>query len=202
MIGKLIVGDINEADLSGFIGLEFVLYNTVSMESFAFHVVDEPIVLPCYHIILSIAAFPLVPLFPQELGDQHDRFVKLGDQHDRLAENVPEELTHFIWRNFGSVPFDDLLIGGTAMVSGMMPDAELTIGDSNHLSDHHPNVSPFWNYKICGHGVFYSKGALARWVRNVLRWHRFEFRRVQSLPNFSRQTLENYMASVPQDIAR
>ena len=90
MIGKLIVADIDEADLSGFIGLEFALYNTVSIESFAFQIDDEPIVLPCYHIILSIAAFPLVPLFPQELGDQHDRFVKLGDQHDRSAENVPE----------------------------------------------------------------------------------------------------------------
>ena len=104
--------------------------------------------------------------------------------------------------NFGSVFFDDLLIGGTAMASGIEPYTVLTIGDSNHLTDHHPNVSPFWNYKACGHDVFYSKGALARWVRNVLRWHRFEFGRVQSLPNFPRQTLENYMASVPQDIAR
>ena len=104
--------------------------------------------------------------------------------------------------HFGSVPFDDLLIGGTAMASGIEPYTVLTIRDSNYLTDHHPNGSPFWNYKVCGHDVFYSKGALARWVRNVLRWHRLEFGRVHSLPNFPRQTLEDYMASVPREIAR
>ena len=105
--------------------------------------------------------------------------------------------------NFGSVPFDDLLIAGTAIAWGIEPYTVLDIGEflHNHLADYHPHESPYWNYKVCGHEPFSSKGALARWVRNVLRWHQLEFRRVQSLPNFPRQTFENYMAFNSRDFA-
>ena len=115
---------------------------------------------------------------------------------------MPEELTRFIWMNFGSVPFDDLLIGSAAMALGIEPYTVLSIGDSDYITDHDPNESPYWNYKVCGHELFYSKGALARWVRDVLRWHQLEFRRVQSLPKFPRQMFENYIALVPREIAR
>ena len=192
MIGKVIVADIDDADLLGFLGLEFALYDTVSMESFAFQADKESKKLPGYHMMMSVAAFPLIPSCPQ----------KLGDPYDDVAQNVPEELTRFIWRNFGSIHFDDFLIGGLVVASGMEPYTVLTMGDSNDLQEHHPNGSPFWSYKVCGSQIFYSKGALARWVRNVLRWHRLEFRRVQSLPNFPRQTFEDYMASVSSEIAR
>ena len=143
-------------------------------------------------MILSVAAFPSIPLIQQELGHQHAH----------LAENVPEELTRFIWMNFGSVPLDERLMGGTAMASGIEPCTELTIGDPEYLADHHPNESPFWFYKACGHDLFYSKGALARWVRNVLRWHRLEFSRVQLLPNIPQQTFHDHMASVLRELAR
>ena len=103
--------------------------------------------------------------------------------------------------NFGSMHFDDFLIGRLVVASGMEPYTVLTMGDSNDLEDHHPNESPFWSYKVCGNQIFYSKGALAQWVRNVLRWHRLELRRVQSLPNCPRQTFEDYMASVSSEIA-
>ena len=101
-------------------------------------------------MMMSVAAFPLIPSCPQ----------KLGDPYDDLAENVPEELTRFIWRNFGSMHFDDFLIGGLVVASGMEPYTALTIGDSNDLEDHHSNGSPFWSYKVCGSQIFYSKGRL------------------------------------------
>ena len=194
MIGKLFIPDIDEAHLSGFIGLEFALYDAVSWQQFGVPVEEGSRVSPCYHMILSVAAFPRCPLFPQ----------KLENQHHHLAENVPEELTRFIWMNFGSVPFDDLLIASTAIAWGIEPYTVLDIGEflHNHLADYHPHESPYWNYKVCGHELFSSKGALARWVRNVLRWHQLEFRRVQSLPNFPRQTYENYMAFNSRDFAR
>ena len=100
------------------------------------------------------------------------------------------------------MPFHDLLIGSTAVASGIEPYTVMTTGDSNNRQGLYPNESPFWSYKVCGDEIFYSKGALARWVRNVLRWHKLELRRVQSLPNFPRQTFEDYMASVPSEIAR
>ena len=96
----------------------------------------------------------------------------------------------------------DDLIGSTAMASGIEPYTVFNIGDSNYITHHHYNESPYWNYKVCGHELFYSKGALARWVRDVLRWHQLEFRRVQSLPNFPRQTFENYITSIPREITR
>ena len=192
MIGKLIVGDIDEADLFGFMQLEFALQDAVSMEQFAIQIDQESKVLPSYHMMLSVAAFPSIPLFPKTNGEQHDH----------LADNVPEELTRFIWMNFGSVPLDEFLIGSTATAWGIEPYTWLTIGDSNYLSDHHPNGSPYWNYKVCVHEFFYSKGSLAQWVRDVLHWHRLEFSRVQSLPNFPLQILKNYMASVSRETAR
>ena len=105
--------------------------------------------------------------------------------------------------NFGSMHVDDeFLEGSTAMASGIEPYTVLNIGDSNYITDHDPNESPYWNYKVCGHELFYSKGALARWVRDVLRWHQLELRRVQLLPDFPRQTYENYVAFVRRGIAR
>ena len=104
--------------------------------------------------------------------------------------------------NFGSMHFDDFLIGGLVVASGMEPYTVLTMGHSNDLEDHHRNGSPFWSYKVCGNQIFYSTGALARWVLNVLRYHGLEFRRVHSLPNFPRQTFEDYMTSVSRQIAR
>ena len=194
IIGKLFIPDIDEAHLSGFIGLEFALYDAVNWDQFAVPVEEESRVLPCYHMILTVAAFRCCPLFPQ--GPEN--------QHHYLADNVPEELTRFIWRNFGSVFFDDLDIASTAIAWGIEPHTVLDIGEflHNHLADYHPNDSPYWNYKVYGHEILYSKGALARWVRNVLRWHQLEFRRVQSLPNFPRQTFENYMASDSRETAR
>ena len=192
MIGKLHISDIDEADLSGFMALEFAFYGGGSWEQFVPPMEDEVRVLPWYHIIAHVAAFPCRPLFTQHLENQHHH----------LAENVPEELVRFIWMNFGSMHFDDDLVGSTAMASGIEPYTVLNIGDSNYITDHDPNGSPYWNYKVCGHELFYSKGALARWVRDVLRWHQLEFRRVQSLPNFPRQTFENYTAFVPREITR
>ena len=193
MIGKLYISDIDEAHLSGFMGLEFAHYGGGSRtQAFVAPMEDEVRVVPWYHIIANVAAFPCRPLFTQHLQNQRDH----------LADNVPEELVRFIWMNFGSMHVDDDLIGSTAMASGIEPYTVLNIGDSNYITDHDPNESPYWNYKVCGHELFYSKGALARWVRDVLRWHQLEFRRVQSLPNFPRQAFENYIALVPREIAR
>ena len=127
------MADIDEADLSVSMGLQITLFDAVSMESFAFQADQESKVLPSYHMMLSVAAFPSIPLFPKTNGEQHDH----------LADNVPEELTRFIWMNFGSVPFDERLIGGTAMASGIEPCTVLKIGDSEYLTDHHPNEMSF-----------------------------------------------------------
>ena len=158
------------------------------MEFFPSQTHERLMVLPGFHMILSVAAFPSITFFSQGFGHQHDH----------STEHVPEELTSFIWMNFGS----EHHIGGIAMASGLEPCTVLTIGDSVHLTDHHPNKKPFWNYKACGHDLLYSKGALARWVRNVLRWHRLEFGRVQSLPNFPQQIFQDYMASFPREPVR
>ena len=168
------------------------MYDAATMKLHASQIQEGLTVLPGFHMILSVAAFPSTQLSSQESGRQHDH----------LIENVPEELTRFIWMNFGSVFFDEHLIGGTAIASGIEPCTVLTIGDSVHFTDHHPNEKPFLNYKACGHDLLYSKGALARWVRNVLRWHRLEFGRVQSLPNFPQQTFHDHMAFVRRELAR
>ena len=117
-------------------------------------------------------------------------------------DNVPEDLTSFIWMNFGSMLFDEESIGDTARVGEIDPYTVLTIGDSEYLPDHYHNENPFWNYKASGHDLFYSKGALARWVRNVLRWHRLEFGRIQSLPNFPQQVFQAHMALISRESAR
>ena len=191
-IGNLIVGDIDEADLSVLIGLQFALYDAVSMELFTFEAHEGSIVSLSYHMILSLAALPSFSFYSQRLGQQ--------DTH--LVDNVPEDLTRFIWINFGSMLFDEESIGDTAIVGGIYPYTALTIGGSEYLPDHHHNENPFWNYKACGHDLFSSKGALARWVRNVLRWHRLEFGRIQSLPNFPQQVFQDHMALISRECAR
>ena len=103
---------------------------------------------------------------------------------------------------FGSVLFDERIFASTAIAWGIEPHTVLTIGDSEYLTDHHPNGNPCWNYKAWGCDLFYSKGALARWVRNVLRWHRLEFGRVQSLPNFPQQVFHDHIAFISRESAR
>ena len=191
-IGNLIVADIDEADLSVFMGLQFALYDAVNMKLFAFPGHAGSTVSLSFHMILSLAALPSMTLFSQ----------RRRHQHTHLVANVPEDLTRFIWMNFGSVPFDENLIGGTAIAWGIEPHTLLTIGDSQYLTHHHPNENPVWNYMTCGHDLFYSKGALARWVRNVLRWHRLEFGRVQSLPNFPQQVFQDHMVLISRESAR
>ena len=191
-IGNLIVADIDESDLSVFMRLQFALYDAVGMELFSCPAREGSIVSISSHMILSLAALPSISLCSQ----------RLGHQHTHPADNVPEDLTRFIWMNFGSMLFDEGSIGGTAIAWGIEPYTVLTIGGSEDLTDHHPNDNPFWNYKACGHDLCYSKGALARWVRNVLRWHRLEFGRIQSLPNFPQQVFQNHMALISRESAR
>ena len=187
-IGNLIVADIDENDLSVFVRLQFALYDAVNMKLFAFQAHAGSTVSLSFHMILSLAALP---------SSQRRRH-----QHTHLVANVPENLTRFIWRNLGSVPFDENLIGGTAIAWGIQPHTVLTIGDSQNLREHHPNENPVWNYMTYGHDLFYSKGALARWVRNVLQWHRLEFDRVQSLQNFPHQVFQDHMVRISRESTR
>ena len=185
LIGKVIVADIDEADLSVFIGLQITLFDAVSTDKFAHRTQEGLTVLPGYRMILSVATFSSMSSYSSAF--EH--------QHAHLTERVPEELTRFIWMNFGSVPFDERLMGSCVTAWGIEPCTELTLGDSPYLTDHHPNDMPFWDYMTCAHDLFYSKGVLAQWVRNVLRWHRLEFARVQSLLHFPHQLSHDFMAS-------
>ena len=60
-----LIQDTDEADLSGFMNLEFALSGAVSMESFALQADKESKVLPGYDFMLSVAAFSAIPLLPQ-----------------------------------------------------------------------------------------------------------------------------------------
>ena len=109
-IGKLIVADIDEADLSVLMGLQFALYDAVIMELFTFEAHEGSIVSLSYHMILSLAALPSFSFCSQ----------RLGQQHTHLVDNVSEDLTSFIWMNFGSMLFDEESIGDTARVLSLI----------------------------------------------------------------------------------